>query len=66
MSEDRAPDVARTDFGFKWGVAEVVRMSTVRGSLCLRVVTDAGKHIDVYVSPQGNSIRVFSGGEWKP
>ncbi len=58
-------EIHTTDYGFTFGAAEVTRMTSIDGNVCIRVETSAGKHIDVYVSPTGRSLRVFSGGEWK-
>jgi hypothetical protein len=57
-----------TDFGFKFGAAEVLRAAVMPdGAVCIQVETEAGKSVDVYVSRAGRSIRVFSQGkEWKP
>jgi hypothetical protein len=54
-----------------WGPLEVVRRATFPRKNgedhVLRVKTEAGKAIDVYVSPTGRSIRVYSDGkEWTP
>ena len=64
---------SETTYGFKWGAALVQRMTSLtdRKGVVNRVVigitTDSGKHIDVYVSGSGRSLRVFSDGkEWKP
>ena len=57
-----------TDFGFKFGAAEVSRYTVLPdGTVVVGIATDAGRSIDVYVSPAGRRIRVFSKGkEWKP
>jgi hypothetical protein len=54
-----------TEYGFTFGAAEVTRMASIpeRG-VCIRIATATGKHIDVYVSAAGRSLRVFSDGEW--
>lgn len=58
-------------YGFRWGPLVVTRWATFPGkngeSHVLAVETDAGKRINIYVSPTGRSVRVFSGNkEWKP
>jgi hypothetical protein len=57
-----------TDYGFTFGACEVTRLAALPdGSVCLRIATTGGKRIDVYVSPTGRSLRVFSpSAEWKP
>jgi hypothetical protein len=65
------PDPDEERYGFRWGPMVVKRMATLPRRTgedhVLRVATDAGKHIDVYVSPTGRSLRVFSDGkEWTP
>lgn len=59
-----------TDHGFGWGPVEVVCMTEFdrgdRGvTRVIRVTATGrlGRHIDVYVSPKGNSLRVFRDGK---
>jgi hypothetical protein len=57
-----------TQYGFIWGPLEVTRMAHFRmgeksEAYCVRVRTEAGKSIDVYVSRTGRSLRVFRDGE---
>ena len=59
---------ADTQYGFKWGPAEVTRLAQFRTgekseTRALRVRTDAGKEIEIYISRTGRSLRVFSGGK---
>lgn len=59
----------QTRFGFKWGQIEVARLASfVRregkgATRILRVKTEAGKEIEIYVSPTGRSLRVFRDGK---
>lgn len=53
--------------GFVFGACEVVRAAIFPTATVLMVTTATGRSIDIYVSPTGRSLRVFSGGrEWKP
>lgn len=57
-----------TQYGFKWGPVEVARLAQFRTgekseTRCIRIKTDAGKEIEVYVSRTGRSLRVFSDGK---
>lgn len=54
-----------TEFGFTFGAMEVTRLADINGTTRVRIKTTAGRHIDVYVSPTGRSLRVFGAGEWK-
>ena len=55
--------------GFRFGAAEVVAAMSVeprvgRGKyVVIQIRTDAGRSLDVYVSPKGRSVRVFLGHE---
>lgn len=65
------PDPDEERYGFRWGPLVVQRVATFPRKNgedhVLRVKTDAGKQIDIYVSPTGRSVRVFSHGkEWTP
>lgn len=55
-------------YGFVWNALLVQRAASLPGgSVCLRLTGDGGKQLDVYCSPAGHSLRVFSEGvEWKP
>lgn len=59
-------------YGFRWGPLVVERVATYPAKngdyRVIRVRTDAGKRIDIYVSPTGRSVRVYSDGgkEWTP
>ena len=50
-----------TDYGFKWGPLEVMRLFEHRGRRVLRVSTDHHK-VEIYVSPGGRSVRVYIDG----
>lgn len=65
------PDPDEERYGFRWGPLVVQRVATFPGkngeSHVLAVETDAGTRIDIYVSPTGQSVRVFSENkEWTP
>ncbi len=49
------------DYGFYWCGLGVTRCAEINGRHVLRVGTDS-KSLDIYVSPTGRSVRVFSGG----
>ena len=51
--------ITPTEYGFKWGAAEVRRTMSIDGRVVLTISTTAGKAIDVYVSAHGRSLRVF-------
>ncbi|HET7407350.1 MAG TPA: hypothetical protein VFJ21_09500 [Mycobacteriales bacterium] len=51
-----------TDYGFTWGPIEVSRIFEHKGQRVLQVVTDH-RRVEVYVSPQGRSVRVYIDGE---
>lgn len=61
------PELEQTDFGFRWGQVEVTRVASwPRGAAskihrALRVHTRR-HHVEIYVSPSGNSVRVFRNG----
>lgn len=61
------PDLTLTDFGFRWGIAEVTRLATwprgakTKVSRALRIHTPQ-HYVDVVVSPSGKSVRVFRDG----
>ncbi|QYC53743.1 hypothetical protein SEA_LEROY_77 [Gordonia phage Leroy] len=57
--------ITPTEHGFKWGAAEVRRTMSVDGRVVITIATTAGKAVDVYVSAEGRSLRVFDmkGGE---
>ena len=57
-----------TDYGFKWGPLDVIRVANFkprsdRECYVVQVVTDGGKVINVYVSKTGRSLRVFRDGK---
>lgn len=61
------PDMALTDFGFRWGPMEVTRAASwpqhakTKISRALRIHTPK-QFVDIVVSPSGNSVRVFRNG----
>lgn len=57
-------EIELTQFGFKFGPGEYIRMAELGdGSTCVRVQPDAGKPVEIYVSPKGRSVRVFRDGK---
>lgn len=52
-----------TDYGFVFGSATVTRLADFDGYAVVRVAGSATKWVDVYVSPAGRSVRVFSDGQ---
>jgi hypothetical protein len=56
-------DIELTDYGFKWGAAEVSRLADFNGTVVIRVSTIEDKRVEVYVSPAGRSLRVFQDGK---
>lgn len=57
-----------TDFGFKWGSCEVIRMCSdeKRGWVIVGIKTPKSeKPLQIYVTKSG-ILRVFSDKEWKP
>lgn len=53
-----------TQYGFRWGVTDVVRYAELPdGSICIGVETNGKRRLVVYVSPTGRSVRVFAEGE---
>lgn len=56
-----------TPHGFVFGAAEITRAAIFPSGTVVNVKTACGRSIDIYVSPTGRSLRVFSGNEeWKP
>ena len=54
-------DLVTTPYGFRWGPARVERLASIdrgRGEYVIIRVWGSGRCVDVYVSPQGKSIRV--------
>jgi hypothetical protein len=52
-----------TDYGFEWGPVSVTRVCSLPdGRLLISVQTDH-KHIDIYSSATGRSLRVFEHGK---
>lgn len=49
-----------TEYGFTWGAAEVTRLFEIDGRVSFQVTTEAGRRIEIYVSPKGQRIRVFN------
>lgn len=62
MSESNVPG-EDTQYGFNWGGAVVERTMEHRGIVVISVKGKRGKKnsIEVYVSPTGQSIRVWKG-----
>jgi hypothetical protein len=52
-----------TPYGFKWGPALVERRMEFEGRVCIGVITETGRRVDVYVSRTGRSVRVFENGQ---
>lgn len=50
-----------TDYGFKWGPAEVTRCFKYRGRRLILIETDSVS-VEVVISPQGNNIEVYKRG----
>lgn len=59
----------RVDHGFVFGSAKVTALTSMErraGSgehVVIRVETGGNRCVDIYVSPTGRSVRVFSGGK---
>lgn len=51
-----------TEFGFRWGPADVTRCCTLPGDRRVIQIKTAYRTIDVYVSATGRSVRVFEHG----
>ncbi len=54
-----------TDYGFAWGPATVERVATIeRAGKVYRVlqISSGGHLLNIYISPQGRSLRVFKDG----
>jgi hypothetical protein len=65
------PDPDEERYGFRWGPLVVQRAAILPSrngeTHVVRITTATGKSINVYVSPTGRSVRVFSNGkEWTP
>lgn len=58
-----SPEIALTQYGFDWGGAVVERTMSFRDGVCITIKGKRGKKntINVYVSPTGQSIRVWKG-----
>jgi hypothetical protein len=54
---------AITQYGFTFGAAEVQRVAELNGHVAIAVKGAKGREVTVYVSPKGNSIRVFRDGK---
>lgn len=52
-------EMIETPHGFQWGAVEVSRATSSEGRVVLTIKTSAGKSIDVYVSAEGRSLRVW-------
>lgn len=70
MTASRQParvrvEVTSTEYGFQWGPATVERLAVCeRGNGLYRVlqISTGRRRLDVYISPTGRSVRVFSDG----
>jgi hypothetical protein len=56
-------NVELTQYGFKWGAAEVQRTAEHSGRVAITIKGARGREVTVYVSPQGNSVRIFRDGK---
>lgn len=56
-------ECVETEYGFRWGVAEVLRYASMPdGSICIGVEANGKHRLDIYVSKTGRSVRVFERG----
>lgn len=55
-----------SEFGFEWGPMMVERWAHIEGRGRVVAITAPGRKLQVYVSEQGRSVRVFDvgGKEW--
>jgi hypothetical protein len=60
---EKSADIKLTDYGFVFGHAEVTRLADFDGCAVVRIAGSDTKWVDVYVSPAGRSVRVFSAGQ---
>lgn len=51
-----------TDYGFRWGPMEVTRIAIVDTERRILEVKTATTKVNIYVSAQGRSVRVFKDG----
>lgn len=49
-------------YGFRWGILDVMRSHIYRGYRLMRVTTDHSE-LEISVSPKGHSIRVWRDGK---
>lgn len=74
----RAAEYAMTDYGFRWGAAQVERMASHNGYVALSIEWESAR-VEVWVSPTGRSGNVCvyergakikdagrGGGYWRP
>lgn len=61
MSDELLP-FSEDQYGFTWGPAEVHRLASMNGQVCIGIKGADGHEVRVYVSAKGYSIRVFHGG----
>ena len=54
-----------TEFGFRWGAMNVERLFSREDGYTVLRVGGHGKHVDIYVSPQGRSVSVYPSGNVK-
>lgn len=69
MTDHTAKTADEDRYGFRWGpmvvqrAAEFPRGDVDKPTRCLRVITDTGAEVEVYVSPTGRSLRVYRDGK---
>lgn len=63
MSDAPWDRLTHSDYGFAWGPVLVERAAEFRGTGVIRLTTDTGAQINVYVSRTGKSIRAFKDGK---
>jgi hypothetical protein len=51
------------DHGFAWGPVLVERVAEIRGTGVIRLTTETGAQLQIYVSRTGKSIRAFKDGK---
>lgn len=68
MSDVKTPTPCHlTQFGFRFGAAEVTRCCELPGGrVVVKVQPDRGEPLEIYISATGKSVRIFRAGrEWK-
>jgi hypothetical protein len=57
-------DCCETQYGFRWGVTDVIRYAEIGdGSIAIGIEVNGKRRATVYVSPTGRSVRVFAPGK---